>query len=1110
MRLEILGGWKLPHFDVASLRVEGHLLLGCYIALFLVVLYLRRSDFGSLRGRRLVLFLALLLLTVLLNNVIWLRFPATNVLPPPEVPSDAPAPSVPLFGSVGILLTGALFGAGPAMITGLVAGLVRGGVDSSRVFAPFELATFGLIVGFLLHQAYRGRIWRLLRQPVVAALFGAGFLWALLWVGVYASTSGSSLSALDYTRSLLLASVVAVALDGLFGGMLIQGLYVIVPKLRPRVTSTITPPHLRSMNRRLLTALIPLALLMVVAMFTAVTTAAIREATNQALDGMIQRASNASEMTPFLFNTGQELLQNFASDAQLRSDDLEMRQRVLDSYLKIGLFGPFFSQLILVDGAGKVINTYPEDSSLPELSTEEEELLQRTLKFGSPERSHVFAAGDGHMISFIAPVLDNDEQPHGALVGRTQVSINPTVASILSPLRGPEGTDSGFIVDERGLIAFHPDEQFLLTPRSVDLACPDISGNSEQGETQTGGKACRDLAPDGTQRLIYYLPVAAMGNWTVVITYPYQAVLERATRNSGQLLLILLVVTGLLAVTVIWITGRLTRPLQVLAIAAHSIAAGQLDDQVTLTGEDEVAQLGGAFEQMRLSLKDRLDDLSLLLRVSQTVSSDLDMTKGIRIILDGALQATDARFARLILLDDQGDPQVVMTREDRSGHVTALDRAMVRLGRRRNPVKIENVAEVRGLIDPNVVGPNIQALIVVPMRSPNRDVGVMWLGYDHAYQVSHTEVDFLSTLASQAAVAVENARLFQAAEGGRRRLSAILESTSDSVIVTDDADRVLLLNPAAAGIFGTNSKAVSGMPIAEAVPEQKVIDLLTAPMNDGVPLTGEVPLPDGRTLYGSASVIVSGEGQTIGRVAVLRDITYLKELDEIKSEFVATVSHDLRAPLTFMRGYATMIPMVGQVSAKQKRYVDKIMVGIEQMTELIDDLLDLGRIEAGIGLMRAPCRLDDIIVGQVDAMQPQAKAKGLTLRLDRTEDVTVVVGDASLLPRVIANLVDNAIKYTPESGEVTVNWATLGNRVLISVADTGIGIAKVDQVHLFEKFSRIKRRETVNIKGSGLGLAIVKSIVGWHNGRVWVESELGKGSTFYVELPIGELDEFKD
>ncbi len=1105
MLLELLGGWELPHFDLASLRVEGIVLVVLYVVLFFVVLFWRRMDFFALRGRRLALFVALLILTIPLNNVLWLRFVDFSVLPPPDLPTGAPAPSIPLLGSLTIVVTGALFGAGPAMVTGLIAGLVRGGMDNSRVLAPMELASFGLIVGFLLHQAYQGRFWRLLRQPIMASLFGAGVLWVLLWAGVYAGTSGSGLNALDYTRSLLLASIVVVALDGLLSGLLVQGLYVIVPESRPPTAGTVTPPHLRSLNRRLLTALVPLALLMVLVMFTAVTTTAIREATNQALDGMIQRAGDVSEMTPVLFNTGQELLKRVASEEQLRSEDLKARQRVLESDLRLGWNGPFFSQLILVDQEGGLINHYPEASSLPEFSPEEHGMLQRTLNFGSPEKSHVFFSQDEYLISFTAPVIDEDGEVQGALVGRTPLSINPTIANILASLQGPEGTDSGYIVDERGLIVIHPDNEFLLTPKTVDVECTDITGISHQ--EAAGGRACKDLASAGTQRLTYYSTIEAMGNWTVIITYPYEAVLERATRISGQLLLILLVVTALLAVTVIWVTMRLTRPLQGLAIAARSIAAGELDDQVTLSGEDEVGQLGGAFEQMRLSLKDRLDDLSLLLRVSRAVSSNLDMTEGIQIILEGALQATNARVARLILLDERGDPQIAMTQGEGRDQVTALDRAMTRLGQRRRPVEIENVAGAKGLIDPGLVGSSIQALIVVPMRSTDRDVGIMWLGYEHPHQFSGTEVDFLSTLAGQAAVAVENARLYEAAEGGRRRLTAILESTSDAVIVTDDAERVLLLNPAAAEIFGSDSRTISGVHIAKAVKEQKVVDLLTAQMNDGVPLTDEVPLPDGRTLYGSVSVIVSGEGRTIGRVAVLRDITYLKELDEIKSAFVATVSHDLRAPLTFMRGYATMIPMVGAVSSKQKRYVDKIMVGIEQMTELIDDLLDLNRIEAGVGIMSAPCRLDDIITSQVDVMQPQATSKGLALRLKHTEDVTRVVGDALLLQRVIANLVDNAIKYTPNDGEVTVSWATRGNRVLISVADTGIGIAKADQVYLFEKFSRIRQPETIDIKGSGMGLAIVKSIVEWHHGRVWVESELGQGSTFYVSLPVGDLDD---
>jgi len=283
------------------------------------------------------------------------------------------------------------------------------------------------------------------------------------------------------------------------------------------------------------------------------------------------------------------------------------------------------------------------------------------------------------------------------------------------------------------------------------------------------------------------------------------------------------------------------------------------------------------------------------------------------------------------------------------------------------------------------------------------------------------------------------------------------------------------------------------------------VGVFEEPWSPGESLTEELPLPDGRTLYASVSAILSADGERIGRVAVMRDVTHFKELDEMKSEFVATVSHDLRAPLTFMRGYATMLPMVGELSDKQSEYVEKILHGVGQMGELIDDLLDLGRIEAGVGLELQPCHLGAVLVEAVDGMRARATAKGLTLRLEPAEGTAVMAGDAALLRQAITNLVDNAVKYTPSGGIVTVGLSVRDDQSVIRVSDTGIGIAPDDQVRLFEKFYRVKRRDTMGIKGTGLGLAIVKSIVERHGGRVWVDSDLDQGSTFYISLPLGEV-----
>jgi signal transduction histidine kinase len=249
----------------------------------------------------------------------------------------------------------------------------------------------------------------------------------------------------------------------------------------------------------------------------------------------------------------------------------------------------------------------------------------------------------------------------------------------------------------------------------------------------------------------------------------------------------------------------------------------------------------------------------------------------------------------------------------------------------------------------------------------------------------------------------------------------------------------------------------------------------------------------------------------------MRDITHLKELDELKSEFVATVSHDLRAPLTFVRGYAAMLPTAGELNRKQREYIERILHGVRQMSNLVDDLLDLGRIEAGVGLEREPCHLGAILAEAVDSMRSRATTKGVNLHIEPLsgsgsdpDGVAIVSGDAALLRQAITNLVDNAIKYTPSGGKVTAGLSMRSEgkgkrrRAVVHVSDTGIGIAPEDQVRLFEKFYRVQRRDAPRVSGTGLGLSIVKSIIERHGGEVRVDSELNKGSTFHIILPLSQ------
>ena len=264
----------------------------------------------------------------------------------------------------------------------------------------------------------------------------------------------------------------------------------------------------------------------------------------------------------------------------------------------------------------------------------------------------------------------------------------------------------------------------------------------------------------------------------------------------------------------------------------------------------------------------------------------------------------------------------------------------------------------------------------------------------------------------------------------------------------------------------------------------------------------EVLLPDGRTYLATASSVMA-DGQRVGRVCIMRDVTHFKELDTLKSEFVSTVSHDLRSPLTLMRGYATMLDMVGDLNDQQESYVSKIVTGVENMARLVNDLLDLGRIELGVDLQVEPVPVLDVLEKVTGTLQMQANQKEIELSLELPKDLPDHIdADGALFHQAIYNLVENAIKYTSEGGQVFVRVRTVANDLVFEVQDTGIGIAAEDMARLFEKFYRGKAREARARAGTGLGLAIVRSIAERHGGRVWVESEEGKGSVFYLQIPI--------
>jgi signal transduction histidine kinase len=266
----------------------------------------------------------------------------------------------------------------------------------------------------------------------------------------------------------------------------------------------------------------------------------------------------------------------------------------------------------------------------------------------------------------------------------------------------------------------------------------------------------------------------------------------------------------------------------------------------------------------------------------------------------------------------------------------------------------------------------------------------------------------------------------------------------------------------------------------------------------------ELDFDDGKTYLATAST-VQVEGKRVGRVCILRDVSSFKQLDALKSEFVSTVSHDLRSPLALVQGYTSMLQMVGELNDQQTSYLNKIIFETEKISLLITNLLDLGRIEASVGLQLEKKSVEDVVYRVVAASQMQADQKRVNLSTEIPQtNLPYIEADQALLQQALNNLVANAIKYTESGGEVVISLETDDEQVAYHVRDTGIGISPADQQHLFEKFFRVSNKGGPEDEGSGLGLAIVKSIAEKHGGHVDLESRLGAGSTFSLVIPLNQ------
>ncbi len=337
---------------------------------------------------------------------------------------------------------------------------------------------------------------------------------------------------------------------------------------------------------------------------------------------------------------------------------------------------------------------------------------------------------------------------------------------------------------------------------------------------------------------------------------------------------------------------------------------------------------------------------------------------------------------------------------------------------------------------------------------------------------------------------------------------AILAGAGDGLIVFAPDSRVTYVNPAAVELLGPAASEAVGTraSLADIVGVEAIAALdgagkLTAGEVAEVTLTE----PEHRVLEVRTNPVVDRTGRSLGCVSTLHDVTAAREIAVMKNEFVSMVSHELRTPLTSIKGYVDLIVDgdAGEINEIQREFLGIVQENSDRLVSLINDLLDISRIESGrVHLKIEPLDVAEVIEGVVDTFRTVADAQGVTLEWHVARGLPKMAGDRDRAGQVLMNLVSNAIKYSPGGGTARIEAHRHGGEVVISVADSGIGISEEDQRQLFTKFFRVDSSLTREIGGTGLGLSICKSVVELQGGRIWATSTSGEGSTFAFTVPV--------
>jgi PAS domain S-box-containing protein len=525
-------------------------------------------------------------------------------------------------------------------------------------------------------------------------------------------------------------------------------------------------------------------------------------------------------------------------------------------------------------------------------------------------------------------------------------------------------------------------------------------------------------------------------------------------------------------------------------------------------------------------IRDKAHELAALLAIAQTATQSLDTEKILKDTLEKSLEILRFDVGYIRILDDEIRGFAVRAARGLSSPEFLSSRIpidssfdILKLILSREPVSCPDIRKDPRFQARTMEREGVISTAFVPIMTKTRVTGLLVVGSRKRHRFLKGEINLLMAFGSQLGMALENAQLFDQVTRDKAYIENLVENAGDAVVATTLEDRILTWNRAAEVIFGYSKQEAIGQSMAILLPPERAKELeeiRNKVRHAGVIRNLEVRRTrrDGVTIEVALAVspIKDGTGNMTGFLHLAKDITEkmryekrLRDLDKMKSDFVSNVSHELRTPLTAVKGSVDNMldGLTGSLNEKQTRYLARIKSNTDRLSRLINDLLDLSRIEAGrIDIKPTVLSPETLAREVIESLRSMVVDKLIDLEVTCHGGTVTAWADRDKITQVLMNLVGNAVKFTSSHGNVTVAIERNGNGwVQVSVADTGPGIPREELDRIFDKFYQVSQVDKRKIRGTGLGLAISKALVQMHGGKIWVESELGKGSTFFFTLP---------